>query len=149
MTAINAAALSLATFVNAGGALFAMGESGTGAWGWLTTLIPGLIATDIGGGGFSSDITLTAAGQAAFPNLTNTALAGADPWHGYFSGNLGSLSVLGTAPQGTETRNIIIGGGTGTVIQPEPIPEPGTIGLLALSMLAVARRTLRRAGNRL
>ena len=48
--------------------------------------------TDIGGGGLGTDITLTAAGGTAFPGLTNADLAGADPWHNYFSGNLGGLS---------------------------------------------------------
>jgi hypothetical protein len=69
--------------------------------------------------------------MTAFPGLTNTDMAGADPWHGYFSGNLGSLSVLGTAQHTvggvTTTRNIIIGGGAGTVITPDPPPPTGSV----------------------
>jgi hypothetical protein len=142
MAAINANATAIANFVNAGGGLFAMGQSGTGAWGWLTTLIPGLIVTDIGGGGVGTDMTLTAAGTAAFPGLTNAQLAGADPWHNYFSGNLGSLSVLATALQGGNTRAVIIGGGTTTQI----VPEPATLLLLGVGACALFRhRRSRRA----
>ena len=148
MAAINSGASQISSFVGGagnpalGGALFSMGESGAGAYGWLTTLIPGIIATDVGGGGIGTNITLTPAGSAAFPALTNTDLAGADPWHGHFSGNLGSLSVLGTALQGTNTRNIILGGGVGTVILPNPIPEPETYAMLlaGLGLLGFAAR---------
>lgn len=139
---VNAGASSIASFVASGGGLFAQGESGTGAFGWLSTLIPGLVTTDLGGGGEGSNITLTPAGVAAFPGLTNADLAGADPWHVYFSGNLGSLSVLGTAPQGGLTRNVIIGGGTGTVIA--DLPEPGTIAGLGLGIVFLAGYAARR-----
>lgn len=117
LAAINAGAFQIADFVNTqGGALFAMGESGPGAFGWLSTLIPGLNFTDVGGGGITSDITLTPDGAAAFPGLTNGDLAGADPWHGYFSGNLGSLKVLGTAVDETNTtRALILGGAAATL----------------------------------
>src|SRR5690606_33407716 len=127
MAAVNAGAAAIATFVGGagdpttGGGLFSMAETGTGAYGWLTTLIPGIVATDIGGGGHGTNITLTGDGASAFPGLTNTDLAGADPWHGHFSGNLGSLSVLGVADQGGVIRNVIIGGGAGTVITPDPV----------------------------
>jgi hypothetical protein len=134
-----------------GGGLFSMAQSCTGAYGWLTTLIPGIVATDIGGGGTGSNISLTAAGQSAFPALTNTDLAGADPWHGYFSGNLGGLSVLGVADFGGASRNVIIGGGAGTVIgcgqpgQPAcPTPEPGSLPLFALAGATLAFFGLRR-----
>jgi hypothetical protein len=153
LAAVNANAAAINSFVGgagnpaAGGGLFAMAESGVGAWGWLTTLIPGIVATDVGSGGISSDITLTAAGASAFPALTNSDLAGADPWHGFFSGNLGGLSVLATALQGNATRGIIIGGGAGTLIScglpgqpPCPngtVPEPGTLPLLALGVLGL------------
>ena len=155
---INANASSINTFVGGagtplnGGGLFSMGETGTGAYGWLTTLIPGIVFTDVGGGGIGTNITLTAAGIAAFPGLTNTDLAGADPWHGYFSGNLGGLSVLGVANDNSGfSRNLILGGGAGTVIgcglagQPAcGVPEPETLPLVAIAGLALVLTGLRR-----
>lgn len=148
LAAVNTGANAIATFVGGagdpttGGGLFSMGETGTGAYGWLQTLIPGIVSTDAGGGGIGTNITLTPAGVSAFPGLTNADLAGADPWHGYFSGNLGSLSVLGTASQGANTRNVILGGGAGTVITPDPptgVPDSGsTIALMSLGLLGLA-----------
>lgn len=153
-SAINNRAAEINNFVGGagnaalGGALFAQGEVGTGAFGWLTTLIPGISFTDVGGGGISSNLTLTAAGNAAFPGLTNADLAGADPWHGYFSGNLGGLSVLATALDGQGvSRNVIIGGGAGTILQcgdpgqppcPITVPEPSAMLLLLLGLLLLS-----------
>lgn len=151
LAAVNANASAINAFVGGagnaalGGALFAQGETGAGAFGWLSTLISGIVTTDIGGGGLGTDITLTAAGAAAFPGLTNTDLAGADPWHEYFSGNLGGLSVLGVANDSTGvSRNIIIGGGVGTTLQcgvpgtPHcQTPEPGSLSLVALAGLGL------------
>lgn len=158
MAAVNGAASQINSFVSGagnpllGGALFSQGETGTGAYGWLSTLIPGIIATDVGGGGIGTDISLTAAGSVAFPSLTNADLALADPWHGYFSGNLGGLSVLGTALQNGVSRNVIIGGGAGTVLQcgqpgtpPCQTPEPGSMVLMVtagLALLGLRRRRL-------
>ena len=149
---VNLAAAQINTFVSGalGGALFAQGEVGANSFDWLATLIPGIVVTDIGAGGLGTDISLTAAGNLAFPLLTNADLAGADPWHNYFSGNLGGLSILGTAPQSTNTRNVILGGGTDTSIQcgqqgqPAcPTPEPGSMLLVAtagLALLGLRRR---------
>jgi hypothetical protein len=142
---INGFGAQIAAFVNAGGGLFAMGESpaaGTTPYGWLTSVIPGIVVTNLGGGGVGTNITLTAAGALAFPGLTNADLAGADPWHNYFSGSFGSLSVLGTASESGKTRSVILGGGAGAVI--DPIPEPSTAFLLsaglAVTFLARYRR---------
>ena len=156
LNAVNLAALQINAFVSGalGGALFAQGETQLGAvneFGWLSTLIPGIVATDIGPGGLGTNITLTPAGGLAFPGLTNANLAGADPWHNYFSGNLGGLSVLGVAPdQGGVSRAVIIGGGVNTVFQcgqpgqPHcPTPEPGSMVLVAtagLALLGLRRR---------
>ncbi len=153
LAAVNAASGQINNFVSgagnpaAGGALFAQGETGAGEFGWLSTLIPGIVTTDVGAGGLGTDIKLTAAGSAAFPGLTDADLAGADPWHAHFSGNLGGLSVLGKTLAG---ENVILGGGAGTVLQcgqpgqPAcPTPEPGSMLLVAaagLALLGVRRR---------
>lgn len=160
MAAINAQAASINNFVGGagnpllGGGLFSMSQTGAGAYGWLTTLIPGITFTDVGAGGIGSNVTLTAAGNAAFGGgLTNTDMAGADPWHGYFGGILGGLSVLGVAnDQQGVSRNVILGGGAGTVIgcgQPgQPpcnnVPEPDTLPLVALAGLALILSSLRK-----
>jgi hypothetical protein len=73
--------------------------------------------------------------------LTNADMAGADPWHGYFSGSLGSLSVLGTAPDTAGvTRNLILGGGAGTVITtPETLPLLSILPVIAGLLFAGSR----------
>ncbi len=159
LAVVNSKAASINTFVGGagnplqGGGLFAMAETGTGAFGWLTTLIPGIVFTDAGSGGITADITLTAAGNAAFAGLSNADLAGADPWHGYFSGDLGGLSVLGVSNQGGVQRNLILGGGAGTQIgcglpgQPpcnNEVPEPETLPLVAIAGLALVLSGMRR-----
>ena len=156
LAAVNAAAATINTYVSgagnpsAGGALFAQGETGTGEFGWLSTLIPGIVVTDIGGGGLGTALSLTAAGSTAFPGLTSADVGGAVPWHEHFSGNLGGLSVLGTAPNTPSPFSVILGGGAGTVIQcgqpgqPAcPAPEPDGMLLVAtagLALLGVRRR---------
>src|SRR5882757_1810894 len=61
----NAAALN--AFVAGGGGLFPQASD----LRWLSALIPGIVITDIGTGGDSSALLLTAAGSTAFPGLTN------------------------------------------------------------------------------
>lgn len=148
MAAINAGASQIEAFTRAGGSLFAMGETGVGAYGWLQTLIPGIVVADVGAGGFASNITLTPEGMAAFPGLTNADLAGADPWHEHFSGDLGGLLVLGTAPQGNFTRNVILGNVGGSIVQPA-VPEPSGVAMMGvggLGLLGYARRKRGRRG---
>lgn len=111
LAAINAASAKLATYVGQGGGLFAMSESGPGAFGWLTTLIPSIVPKPEPS---SSDIiTLTPAGLAAFPGLTSTITTNATPWHNYFSGAFGPLQVLALGDNG---EPLILGGGAGTAL---------------------------------
>lgn len=97
-------------FVNAGGGLMSHGtarvygipanDGGTpldptddipAVPGWLTTLLPGIEVVDNGAG--TGDLTLTPAGIAAFPGVTDPNV-GAGPWHNHFRGDLGGLEVL-------------------------------------------------------
>lgn len=120
LTNIATHALQINDFVNNGGGLFAMSESPTTgtAYSWLIALLPTVSTVDIGAGGSLNPITLTTNGMAAFPGLTSADLS-AGPWHNYFLGTFGGLSVLGTAVDGAGVqRAVIIGGGAGTSIVP-------------------------------
>lgn len=105
--ALTANAVRIAGFAASGGGVMAHG-SGPDAYGWLSALIPGIIEVTT----CSTPGTLTPAGIAAFPGLTNADIS-AGPCHSSFSGNLGSLQVLA---RDSGNLAFIIGGGAGTVI---------------------------------
>ena len=143
--ALTANAAAINAFGASGGGIMAHG-SGSTAYGWLSALLPGL--NEVGGCN-STGATLTAAGQAAFPGLSNSNIdANAGPCHSSFTGNFGGLTTL--AFDGNQS-SYIIGGGAGTVIQcgqpgqPAcPTPEPASLPLIAIAGLAMGMVGLRR-----
>jgi len=147
--ALTANAAAINTYVANGGGLMSHG-TGTTALGWLSTLLPGI---SFAGGCSSSGAMLTAAGQAAFPGLTNADVdSNAGPCHNSFSGNFGGLVSLVNDGQG---RPYIIGGGSGTVIQcgqpgqpPCQTPIPATLPLLGLGLVGVASALRRRTSKK-
>jgi uncharacterized repeat protein (TIGR01451 family) len=96
------------------------GPATTNAFVWLQSLIPGFSAAGFSTG-YTTTLSLTVVGNSVFPGLMNTDIS-AGPWHNWFEGNFGSLSVIAT---GTEVygcsddtscpqRAVILGGDTGT-----------------------------------
>ena len=159
---VNANAGILNGFVGSNGGLFTQDEAFiAGGYDWLSTLLPGLIVHgDVDGTiANSTSLTLTAAGMSAFPSITDTILSSATPWHDWFSGNFGGLSVLATGPAslgGTRFDGaVILGGGAGTVIvcgvpgaPPCPMPEPDSLPLFGIATLGLALGLLRKRRSR-
>jgi LPXTG-motif cell wall-anchored protein len=104
-TKFTANAEKIADFVNSGGGLFASNN----AYGWLTALLPSAVFNS---GGCNGGPEATADGIADF-GLSNTIVAAC--WHGYFTGNVGTLKTLVDYPypSPTSTRKAVsIGGGS-------------------------------------
>src|SRR5689334_1208289 len=107
---VNANAAGIAAFVAAGGGLFTHDqEFQTGGFGWLSTVLPGIVANGEGSCN-ESTLNLTTAGQAQFPVLTDAIMSNATPWHSYFTGNFGGLDVLVTGPCPNGAQAVILGG---------------------------------------
>lgn len=94
----------IADFVNSGGGIFA----NNGTYGWLTALLPSAVYNN---GGCNGGPDATADGTADF-GLTNTMVAAC--WHGYFTGNVGTLKTLVDYPYptGSTRKAVSIGGGS-------------------------------------
>lgn len=148
-TALSGNAAAINAFGASGGGIMAHG-SGAVAYGWLSTLLPGL--TEVSGCN-STGATLTAAGNAAFPGLSNSDIdANAGPCHSHFTGDFGGLTTLAFDGLG---RSYIIGGGADTVIRcggpgepPCPTPEPDSLPLVALAGAGLLAQQWRRRTNR-
>ncbi|MFM8879089.1 MAG: hypothetical protein ACKOKG_08145, partial [Verrucomicrobiota bacterium] len=91
----------IADFVNSGGGLFA----NYGTYGWLSALYPSAV---FNGGGCNGGPNATADGTADF-GLTNAMVVAC--WHGYFTGNVGTLKTLVSYPYNGATQKVAIGGG--------------------------------------
>lgn len=121
-TALNNNATAIGDFVNSGGGLMSHGV----AYGWLSGLLPGLTTVNSGS---SDDLTLTAAGVAAFPGVSNADI-NAGPWHNHFEGNFGGLQVLATSGDiddsttGADAAAIL--GGAGVVLPGAITLDPAT-----------------------
>jgi hypothetical protein len=146
---VNANGLTINNYVAGGGGLFTQEQANSGiGYGWLLSLIPGITINgdNVGGVADSSTINLTAAGSAAFPLLTSAEISAGTPWHAYFGGNFGGLSVLAVGNgdnQGGFDDAVVLGGGGGTVIlcgtpntPPCPTPLPAPITLIPVALLA-------------
>ena len=95
----------IADFVNSGGGIFA----NVNTYGWLTALLPSAVFNN---GGCNGGPEATADGIADF-GLSNTIVAAC--WHGYFTGNVGTLKTLVDYPypsSGSTRKAVAIGGGS-------------------------------------
>lgn len=148
---VNANGLTINSFLAAGGGLFSQEQANSGiGYGWLTSLLPGLIVKGDNSGGVAnpSQLFLTAEGMLQFPGLTDAELSNATPWHAYFTGSFGGLLslVVGNGDNvGGFNDTVVLGGGFaggGTIIG---TPEPETLPLLLLAVgsLLLARRRRR------
>lgn len=115
-------AAAINAFLGNGGGLF----SQSNGYEWLSTLLPTILVVSE----FNTGISLTAAGTAAFPGLTNADLS-AGPFHNNFQ-NIGAISSLAISNVSGEA--VIIGSSAGSITNPGTVPEPGTALLLGAGL---------------
>lgn len=133
-------ASAINSFLGAGGGLFSQANG----YQWLSALLPNITVD-----GFSNTgLSLTSAGNTAFPGLTDADLS-AGPFHQRFD-NIGNLSLFAVYT-GDNTSKIIIGGGGGSITDPCAnrqcdVPEPTSGGLIlaALGGVVLVSRLRRR-----
>lgn len=96
VAAVNARKTELKAFVDGGGGLFVHNQARlVRGFEWLSTLVPGL--TTRNGSTCTEALGFTAAGDTAFPNVTDPILQTMnDVSPGYFLGDPGSLATLAT-----------------------------------------------------
>jgi len=130
--AINARSADIISFVNAGGGLAAFAQNVDHGYGWFP--LGGLLTTDLGSGGVNG-LELTALGAT----ILSPSATAVEPFHTTFDGPAGffGLSVLADETA-TTNRALIIGGGQGTIITPNPLPEPATFLLIGVGLLGLA-----------
>jgi hypothetical protein len=118
-------ATTIDSFLGSGGGLF----SQSNGFGWISALVPGLVAVD----NSEQGLALTAAGNAAFPGLTNADLS-SGPWHNSFA-NIGTLPILAVG-LGQDSPAVILGAQGGSVTVPvNRVPDTGsTLALMLGSM---------------
>ena len=95
----------IADFVNSGGGLFA----NMGSYGWLSALLPSAVYNN---GGCNGGPEATTDGATDF-SLTNALVEAC--WHGYFTGNVGTLKTLVDYPypsMSDSRKAVSIGGGS-------------------------------------
>ncbi|MBY0338671.1 MAG: hypothetical protein K2X11_18800 [Acetobacteraceae bacterium] len=134
---VTANATTINNFLGTGGGLFTQANS----LGFLTSLIPGIVISTFQDQG----LALTAAGNAAFPGLTNADLS-SGPYHAQFT-NTGVVPVL-AREDSLRGLAVILGASGGTITDPDPptaVPVPASLGILGLGIAGLFAFGRRRA----